>query len=427
MKKRTAGSRWLRCAGVCVGIGLSHAARADIAGGEEIALLALLAFAERNAPEVRLAERRRALGDAAQAGAAPMLGGNPTVEVGLGPRMTGRGPSDYDVLLSVTQPIEVAGERGLRRTAAARQGDRLHAEAAATRWSVTRAIAQTYRAAQAASARVGHAERRVGFAREVLSIAQKRAAAGDGTAIDVRVAEADLAQAQLGRVLASRELWSARVRLCELSGWPVDRPPLPTPIGGLIAPTPSLPVLLAQVGASHPAVRARRALEEEAHARVVLADRQAWPVPSLGVSFTREGSAGSPANYVVLGTLALSLPAFQRNAGARAEARAGEAIAAAERDATLVGLRARVAAAQGELALAAERLHLVGQASGALEDGLRLVRRAFEAGELSLFELGVARERLLGLENAAISARADYDAAQAALEDALGSSGGGAR
>lgn len=265
------------------------------------------------------------------------------------------------------------------------------------------------------------AERALRFAEEVQTITERRLAAGDATAIELRLSRAEVAAARQSLLLAQRDLLGSRLELCIAAGYPPASPPTVPP--GLVPPrpVPSLAALMAELGDRHPELGARRAAVSEARARLELAERQAWPVPVLGVELSREGAVGSPTNYIVLGTLQLPLPLFQRNQGERGQWRAEGAALRAEGEMDRQALAVRLARAHGELAIAAARLDVyTGDTATALSDTLALVERGFSAGEIALVDLLAARQRLLGAETARLDAYADYYRALADLESAAG-------
>jgi cobalt-zinc-cadmium efflux system outer membrane protein len=397
------------------------------AANREVTLDELLAFAERNSPALQIAVRRRRYGEAAREGASPLLRENPTLAFGIGPRFDTAGTSGYDFAASLGQPIEIAGQRGLRLDAADRLGERLDADVAAARWEIRRQVTLAYRAAIVGRERVRIADSLVAFAEEMLRIARRRLAAGEATAIDVRVAEGDTAQARQAKILAEQELRQAQLTLCELTGWPIETPPVPR--GALEAPrpVPALRDALAVAAERHPELRAKRAAVAEAHARAELADREAWPTPTFGAAVAREGHRSGPGsegtNYIVLGTIGLPLPFWQRNQGERARAHVDEEVAQTEQSAASVALRARIARAHAELQAAAERLRLFASTvAPSLEDSLALLRRGFDAGEIPLLNVAVARERFLQTQRDALRSYADYYRALAELEYVVGAS-----
>jgi cobalt-zinc-cadmium efflux system outer membrane protein len=260
----------------------------------------------------------------------------------------------------------------------------------------------------------------VTFAEEMLRITRRRLSAGEVSAIDVRLAESDAAQARQAKILAEQDLRQARLLLCEVTGWPIESPPIPRGALEAVRAVPSLRQVLALATDRHPELRARQAAVAEAHARVDLADREAWPSPVFGASVQREAHGPAP-NYIVLGTLGIPLPFWQRHQAERARARADEDVAQTEQSAAATILRARIARAHSELEAAAERIRLfTSTVTPSLEDSLSLLRRGFDAGEIPLVNVAVARERFLQTQRDALGAYADYYRALAELEAAVG-------
>lgn len=425
-----------RCAAIARGAAAALLILAAPAGAETavatpapvpgaVSLRALLAFAERHAPALQVAALRRRYGEAARQGAMPLFRHNPSLEAAVGPRRQGGRARDVDAILSLEQPVEIAGQRGLRRALAERLTERLEAELEATRWRLRRDVVTTYHAARVARERVRTGASLVALAGETLRMVERRRAAGEASAIDVRLAEADEARARQARVLAERDLHRLRLELCETTGWPADTPPLPE--GGLEPPRsiPDLDTIGARDTPDHPELRARRAAVAEARLRADLADREAWPTPTLGVSVTREGRGESRTedpSYIVLGAVGLSLPLWTRNEEERGRAHADEAVARAEVSEAARSLRLRLLRAHAEARAAAERLDsLRSLGTPSLEEALRLLKQGVAAGELAPAELAVVRERLLQARYETLSAYEDYYRALAELEYVLGS------
>jgi cobalt-zinc-cadmium efflux system outer membrane protein len=248
-------------------------------------------------------------------------------------------------------------------------------------------------------------------------VAQRRSAAGDATGIEVRVAEADAARARAAELAAEQEIQSLRIELCLETGWPAQTPPMIAPRLEPPRPPPELEVALRRASNAHPELAVRRAAVREAEAGVELADRRRLPAPTLGVQFAREGSVGSPANYILLGSVGLPLPLWSANRGEREQSRVEEGLAREEAQLVLQELAARVARAHHEVRSAGARVQLLGgAATAALEDGLRLLERGFEQGESSLLEVSVAREALARARLDVLEAYADYYRASLELD-----------
>lgn len=403
-----------------LGISLPRSVRAESGPEGEVSLTRLLAFAERRAPELQLVRSRRAYADAARRGAEPWLRDNPSLEVALGPRFAA-GATALDLQVSLTQSVEIAGEPAFRRRVAARLGERIEAELSAARAAVRREVSLAFYAAVLARERLALAQRLVQFADGTQATTRRRLDAGDATAIDALIAQTDAAQARQAELAAEQELRAARITLADVTGWPLDAPPqVPAEIVAARPPA-RLDRLLRLSQQRHPELRARRAASAEAHARVELADREAWPAPTLGAHFAHEGSASGPSTDIVLGSLEVPLPLWDREQGERAQRRAEEGVARAEESVASRALRARIARAHSELTMAFGQLELFRTSvSTSLGEGLGLLERGFQAGELSLSSVVAARERLLQGEQGALRAYADYFSALIELESAVG-------
>jgi cobalt-zinc-cadmium efflux system outer membrane protein len=371
-----------------------------------------------------VARTRVRLGTGARAAASVPLAENPDLELTAGPRWSGK-RSDYDFSASLSQPIEIAGERGARQRAAARFEERLGAEADLTDFGLQIELAAAYRTAQLARAQERTAQRSLDFTRETRSIVERRVNAGESTIIELRVADGDLARAERDLNLARQSLRSATLELCALSGWPVVNPPLVAAELPALRQTPNVARLLELASLRHPELRVRKAALAQARAETDLAAKEGWPAPALGAELSREGGVDGAAEWIVLGTLRLPLPLWQRNQAERERTRAAQAVAEAELEASSHALVVQIRRAASELDAAAERVKLSAASTAASEDSLSLLRRGLEAGELGLLDVTVARERFLAAEVAALAARADYEQAWLELERAVGEVVGG--
>lgn len=380
----------------------------------------LLAYSEQHAPALRVAIKRQGYAAAARAGAEPLLRQNPTLEFAIGPRFNGAVSHDFDFIAAVSQPVEIAGERGARLDAATRLGARLEAEVGVTRWQLRREVVSAYYSALVANEQALVAEQVEQFSKQLLEIVRRRLTAGEATAIEVRVAELDVVQSKRAVMAAKQTHLQSRLRLAEVTGWPVESPPEVS--GSLATPSAVPPASVVLAAVEHnPSLNARRAAVAEAQARKELAEREGTLTPIVGVQVAREGAAGSPANYIVLGTVGVPLPFWQRNQEQRAQARVDEEVAVVEQRAFHEVTRARVMQAHAEVTGAYQRLMLFNdEVAPRLEESLTLLQRGFDAGELPILDVMVARERFLTARSNALTAYADYYRAVADLEFVAG-------
>jgi cobalt-zinc-cadmium efflux system outer membrane protein len=389
-------------------------------GTPGVSLEALLRVAEQRAPDITVV-RQREIQTRKSRAAVPSALHNPTLGIEAGPRFaSGRSETDYDVGVSLSQPVEIAGERGLRLDASDRRSQRAAAESSLVRWELRHEIVRVYRAAQLSRERIRLGDRVCAFAEALRKIAERRRSSGEASVIEVRIAEADAAEAERQRSLSQQALTAAQIRLGELSGWPTEVAPPPSDPLGSVPVLPELEGLLARLSPEHPELAVRRRRVSEAAAEVRLRGREAWPVPVFGAELVREGAPEGTPNYVVLGSLSLPLPIFRRNSEERTRAQSEELSLRAEVTRASAEVRARVRRAHAELAGALERLTLLSRAARSFEDGLELLERGFAAGEIELVNVTVARERWFTALSGALDARLECETALVELEAALG-------
>lgn len=385
-----------------------------------VPLEALLAYAETHSPALRVASKRTGYAAAARAGADPLLRQNPTLEFAIGPRFNGAVSRDFDFVAALSQPVEIAGERASRVNASEKLERRLESEVVATRWHVRRNVVYAFNAALVAKEQTQVATQVQRFCEEMLGVVQRRLAAGEATAIEVRVAELEVARSKHSVLVAEQSQQQARLRLSEAVGWPVAES---LEVNGDFS-TPSAPPALATLLSAterHPTLLAQRAAIDEAQARRELAEREGTLTPVVGVQVSREGAAGSPANYILLGTLGVPLPLWQRNQQQRVQTRVDAEVAVEEERASRQSTRSRVAQAHSEMSSAFARLTLFAdEIAPRLDESLTLLRRGFEAGEIPLLDVAVARERFLTVRRDLLLAYVDYYRAAADLEFATG-------
>ncbi len=385
----------------------------------EVTLPQLLAYADANAPAIRLARARAARADAEVAAARPLLRRNPFVNLALGARTIG--PDAYlETEVTVRQPLEIAGERGLRLRAAEQARKVARAGLDEVRWALHVQVHRLFLDALLARERARVADRVVAFAEDLDRIAAQRIAAGEAPPLDRLVSRTDLARAREQRVEAHRRAEAAAIRLAEVVGWPPDR---------TLVPAGTLPPIrrarpasdLAQLAAQHhPSFRTRALVVDAAHADVRRARREAWPEPTVGFTYGREGGP-APNDNIWLFTLRLPVPLWNRNQGDRARAAADLEIARTERRVLHVQWRRRLERAAAAVDAAAARVEIYGHdVLPSVERNLALLRRAFELGEIDLLTVSQTRERLLASQAQALDARGAYGQALADLEALVG-------
>ncbi len=386
-----------------------------------VSLQAILAHADQHAPRLRVSRAELEWGKAAIDGASVVLRRNMVAGGAVGPRIA-EGARGIDFAVWLAQPIEIAGERKQRMRTAEKFDATTRKELLEVEWIVHREVHAAFHNALVGRERWQVVDKLLVSTEELVSVAERRLQAGDISPLAVRLAKGELAQARQTSLTAERAYRSAQLELAEVAGWSPDV--LPEPIGGLDEPrrAPPIEALLELAESKHPGIAARQSAVGEAEARVKLEDREAWPEPIIGVRYTRESLPNVQIHeHIVQGTMALPLPFSQRNQEGRALARADLSVRKAKEQSFRQTLQARLRRAAITVDADANRIAAYGtEILPAFEGNLTLLRRAFELGEVDLLQVLVARERLLRIQQDALTAHQDYYRDVAALEAEVG-------
>ncbi len=391
-----------------------------IPADEKVSLEAILAYADAYAPAIRSANAALAQGDAARAAATPRVPSEPYVSIAVGPRRAPTGTTLY-AEASIQQELEIGGQRGLRMRAAERTFAAQKHRVEQARWQAHWEVHTAFHTALVARERAVAAGRLVEFSRRIVEIARKRRDAGDISPLQVQVAEGEHSLAEQERIKAEGEYLTARLALAEVAGWQGDVPP--DPQGHLDKPRriEDVAALVERGMKHHPALAVAAADQQAAEALVRVADREAWPNPTLGVTVAREAEASGDWLHVGLVTVGIPLPLFRQNRGDRARARADLIASRVEYDVLRRAVRVRVARSAASVNAAAGRLLTLGaEIMPAFEANLAKLSRAFELGEVDVLQGLVARGRFLELQRGALDTYEDYFRSLAELEAEVG-------
>jgi cobalt-zinc-cadmium efflux system outer membrane protein len=363
--------------------------------GSALLLKAALALARQNNKLVQAAQLRIAEARGDLTGASLRLVNNPEFTGGAGPRVgpntATRGRFSTDLELGVEQRFEMGGQRAHRVERARAGVEAATASASDIRRVVGLAVARTFYGTHVAERRSALLEENARLARELHGIAVRRLDAGEGTALKVHTARIRLAEVER-RTLAARVAFDrATVRLAELLGVPPDTRlrlggGLPT---GDTAPPADLLVMRAL--RARPDLAAAGQQVRLAQASIGLADAEARPDIAVGAFYGREEGAN-----IVTTTFRLPIPLFNKNQGARERARATKQRGAAEQEAVRLSIESEVRQARLEYEHARQALNLyTAEVVDAQQESADLLRRAFEAGEVSLQDVIVVQRELL--------------------------------
>ncbi|MDX2059821.1 MAG: TolC family protein [Gemmatimonadales bacterium] len=306
-------------------------------------------------------------------------------------------PSPYE--LTLTQEVEWAGQRGLRKGAARLGVARASASVRdAGRLVVAEATIAFYRALAA--------ERRLAVADELFLLAERLAGAvriqqreGEISTLEANLAEIEFGRARARVRAARRILASALLEARRVIGVAPDV---------LIRLMPSdeaahqrstgldVDSLVTVALARRPDLAARTAAMEEAGRLAALAGREAAPNVRVGALAERDRATGDGRIGLLLG---LAIPVFNRNQGLVAAQRARVQQAAWQARAVELQVRTQVTDAVGSLEAASDELAIL--ESSVLEPARQnasLLEAAYRAGKIPLPTLLLLRNQLVDAE-----------------------------
>lgn len=384
-------------------------------GVTELTLDRALSAAMTNSPVIRAAEA-----EVAEA-RGRLIGGrtypyNP--ELGLeGAGRDGPEGSTTDRSLSLSQQIEIAGQRGKRAAVANSELASVLRRLERRRQEVVARVERAFARAIGARELVEVAESDLTLTRGLLGFERKRLDSGAGTQLELNLAQAAAGRAERRFQLATAEWMAARTLLAEAAGLNPASPPVP--VGSFptepVSITP-LENLVAEALERRPDLASLRQEQEVSRRSLRLERSLAVPDLRLGAFSSRE------EHEDIRGVgLAIAIPFFNRNQGRVAEARAAVDRTAAETLSGELALRQEVTEARARLEAATAAVGaLKDLVVGTLEESLQLLQRAMEAGKVSATNVLLLRRDLIEGRREHVEAAMDAWIARVDLELATG-------
>lgn len=306
------------------------------------------------------------------------------------------GSGSAEISWSVSQPLELFGQRSARVGAALAEAQATDLRSEQLRWQAAGRLALVYAQAEAAA-------RHYQLASEAFALASE-----DAQAVAQLVTQGR--EPTLRQVLADSETETARAALeaarslqigafARLSATALLDDPVQSIAHSLLDRSAGA---VAHAGDTALAVRVAQAELEAASRRLLVEQRRARPELSATAGARRFRESDDEAFTI---GLSLSIPLFDRNragiSAAHAEQRAAEARLAAQQQQT----RADQLAAVATLTASNSQVRSADKAIAAAEEAYRLARIGFEAGRISQLELRSTRTALLAASTAAVDAR----------------------
>ena len=392
---------------------------------QRLTLSQALSLAESANPTFRAKQAQLTAAEGVQTDARALLFNNPQFSTELirrGVPQAGQADESHrEWNAGLTQTLEIAGQRGLRRDAADAAFAALRAEIAdALRTARATASGRFYRVL-ALQQRVLLEGQALKLFEDTARAIQKRRAAGEDTRLDANIATVEAERARNQVALAQEQLLAARSELAATLQWPPAS--LPEVVGDL-AMTPrrfSRADLLAGVE-TQPRLRALVERENSATSRLKLEQAGIYPDVTVGLRVGREGPESARERLTSL-TVSVPLPLFKRNASGIGQARTDLSQAQIERQTTLRDARANVNTLGLRLDSLESRVRRLQESMlPLLADNQQLSVKSREAGQIGLLELIVVNRQALDAQRDLNDALSEYHATRLELELAAGES-----
>jgi outer membrane protein, heavy metal efflux system len=363
-----------------------------------------------------------------QAGLRP----NPTINTQYSTDQIGTREGEYDFDLSFSQSIDLFGRRRQRVKAAQLELDQAERELAFQQLQLSAEIRTQYAEAMAAAESLRFTEQLIALNQEILRATQTRLAEGDVPRIDVNLARVEVNRLRAQKLQNENRVRTALLQLRTFVGLESDSPiKLRSDLTSVsLNDSLNLATLLRAALENRPDLQAARLSEAAAEARIALANREARPNISISGSFTQERSVIGEMDSQLVDVdrqvgigISISLPIFNRNQGAIAEAAATRIQARHRREFLETTIKRDVALAFTRLQTAREAVDLYRNEILPLsQENLRIVRVGYDLGDRELFDVVAEQRRLIETQQQYLSVLRDYFLATIELERAVGAS-----
>ena len=398
----------------------SRAADAAVEPNGVVTLTDAVRFALVNHPALRAFpwERRAAEALALQAGRRP----NPELEVeveefaGAGDR---RGFDGAETSIQLGQLIELGGKRAKRAKLAGIEADLVQSDYESQKLDVMYDVTIAFIAVLAEQEQLALAEELAALAERTAGVVDQRVAAGKDSPVEQAKARVVVANARLQRARAEQRLASARTRLALVWG---SRTPRFDSVRGDLHQISSVPPLdeLADLIAGNPDVWRWDTEIRRRHA--VLEVERTRRIPDVGVRGGLTHFNETDDTALVAG-LSIPLPAFNRNRGGIEAAGQRLAKTRDDRAATEMSIRAALARAISEAAIAfTEADVLEDEVVPAARSAYEAAEQGYRQGKFDYLDVLDAQQTLFEARVQYVSSLTAYHESRAVVERLIGRS-----
>lgn len=363
-----------------------------------------------------------------QAGLRP----NPTVDFEqTAGRLTGS-PGERETSIGLAMPLELGGKRKRRIELAQAEMEAAEAEIADRERRLTAEVRAAYAEALAAVRELEITQELNNLDVQTARVIEARVSEGDAAPLELNLLRVEVDRLQARRALVEGRLQASLLRLKSLTGIPAnDSLRLREDLGTSVLPEPpaTLDAAIEIALRTRPDLRLAKLNEEVAQAGLRLARAQGTPDVT---AFSKYSVNRSVFDQTPIGVLtdrdkmltfgvSVSIPVFNRNQGAKAEAALAINQAQQRRQFIESVVRAEVSSAYARYYAATQSLRTFEQGVIARSnDNIRAIRGAYQIGAFRVTELLTEQRRLVDLQREYTEALTERYRALADLQAALG-------
>jgi len=367
-----------------------------------------------------------------------------------------QGEGGYD--LSISQEVEIAGQRWRRRRVARAEVERAQAEAQDFERRLTADVREAFYRLLFSQRRAETMKAIAGLNEQLADAAQRRFKAGDIPELDYNLVLIERSRSGADLALSGARLHGAMGEMNRLLGRPPDAvtvaaeapfwttaevvskdPAVPrAETAGEPVKVPDLETLKATALRARPDIRALEAGVRAARGAVSVARAGLAPNPAFSLTYRVERSIfagedilGNPAvtggiagirdrDRLLTVRVSVPFPLFNRNQGQTYAARAAQRAAETELESLQRAVAIEVTAAHRRFESARQARRLFEEVAPKLDENAALVVRAYRAGETDLATLLVEQDRIFRAKLAYLDALLEHESALTALERAVG-------
>jgi outer membrane protein, heavy metal efflux system len=378
-------------------------------------LPAALQYALRENPELKAKRHTLGVARARAQQAGLLLQHNPRFSVEMETPASGKASTSVE--LNLLQEFEIAGQRGYRHEAAAKNLAQAQLAVADAERLLGLEVTQAYYQLLAVQQLITDLKEVLTVQENLLDSGQKRFAREDISVLELNTLrlDRDHVRSELANKMHVRVLIEKQLR--QLIGFQENGSlTVSGDLLDLLTKTsrtlPDRQTIIACVVASRPDVKAAKLAVEVREAELRLAQARRIPNISIGPRYKRDSNEN-----LFGGEIAIPLPLFDRNQEEVATALANQNVSRAELEGRLLTAKQDIDAPYSKLAVAQETVDSYGKTySEEIEKMVALTRKAYESGEMTIFEFSVTRDRFTQARARSLDAALAFIQAVAELE-----------